>query len=403
MSAPPGLQVILPTRNRAAMAARTIASVLDTADGAVRVLVSDNSSDKPERDALCAWIAARADAGVVYLSPPQPLPLALHWDWAIEQALAISDNDHLTLVTDRVVFKRNGLRQVMEIARGIPDKVLSYSNDMIYDHAQPVRFQAQPHTGRLVEVATARLLALTAHGTIHPALPRLLNCIVPRRLFERLSARYGNYVRSLSPDCSFCYRLLEMIDSLLYWDEAPWVTYGLGVSNSYTQLRGYPTKASTEFFSVIESNALQGTVPAPELSTPLNVHLHEYALVRQSTGNPKFPPLEVADYLQLLERELDMMENPAQRKESWLRLNAARARWRTANGASSWRERIEKRVAWEVWAPWSRPLRELAHRLVRLKARERAFEFPSGAQAVEFAQEYSPPRVSDSAQLRLVI
>lgn len=376
-----GLQVVYPTRNRAALAIGVIRSVLAQAEGDVRVLVSDNSTETADRDALGVFIAELNDERVCSIAPPQSLPVGPHWDWALEQAMARSDKNHFTVLTDRLLFKHNALRPILELTRTRPEQLLSYPRENVFDHQSPVRFKPYPATGRMVEISAARLLALTAHGRLHPATPLLFNCIVPRALLEQVKARYGNYAASLSPDCAFGYRALERIESLTFFDSAPLLVHGYKVSTSYGHMRGSPTPSTLDFYASANLSALQATVPAPEFPSMLNVLMHEYALVQQAASSPKAPPIERNGYLDLLESEVNLLED----------VNLRRARQQQLDGLRG-TPRRGRRVVHQLLA-----------RAAALRARRgRPFEFTTAPEAVQFVQNFSAPYLPHSRFLDIV-
>src|SRR5437868_595455 len=89
-----GLVVVIPTRNREDLAKKSIESVIRQADCAVEILVSDNSTTSESRSDLLDYCHELANERLRYLAPSEPLPMAKHWDWAIQQALFLSDATH---------------------------------------------------------------------------------------------------------------------------------------------------------------------------------------------------------------------------------------------------------------------------------------------------------------------
>src|SRR5689334_22758358 len=68
--------VVVPTRNRADLAAESIASVLAEDDPRLTVLVSDNSTDPDEAERLRSWCSERDEDRVLYVRPEEPLPMS---------------------------------------------------------------------------------------------------------------------------------------------------------------------------------------------------------------------------------------------------------------------------------------------------------------------------------------
>src|SRR4051794_20489438 len=95
------LAVAIPTRNRAALAALAVESVLRAANGAVTVVVSDNSTEPDELERLKSYCAGLPDGAVHYARPPEPLPMDAHWEWLRALALREVAPTHLAYLTDR--------------------------------------------------------------------------------------------------------------------------------------------------------------------------------------------------------------------------------------------------------------------------------------------------------------
>ena len=75
----------------------------------------------------------------------------------------------------------------------------------------------------------------------------MLNCIVPRRVFENISARFGNVFTSIAPDFNFCFRCLDLEDSILFYDKSPLFHYALDRSNGASASRGESTADTDDF------------------------------------------------------------------------------------------------------------------------------------------------------------
>lgn len=380
-----GLQVIYPTRNRAELATRAIRSLLDQPGGDVAILVSDNSTEPAERERLSAFIEQLQDPRVGYITPPEPLDVNTHWDWAIGQVLARSRKNHFTLLTDRILYKHNVLHHLLDIVRGAPERVLSFPIEMIRDARTPIEYQPYPATGQLVEVPSARLFALTARALFAPALPFLFNCIVPRPVFALVKEHYGKYCASLSPDAAFGYRLLTQLDWIRFFDAPPNFFHRHTVSNSRGWIRGYPTKATFEYATSLNKNALHPSLPAPDWVTPYNLVMHEYSVVRAATAS-RLPPIDRVRYFDLLQQELDEMENLERKQEMQKQLNEERH----TRGAPL--TRLQK---------MRRQLRPLT-RWVLARRTGRPFQFQTQEEAVQFALNRTAPIASNSWFLDLV-
>ncbi|HVF50650.1 MAG TPA: glycosyltransferase, partial [Pyrinomonadaceae bacterium] len=98
-----GTVVVIPTRNRAGLAANAARSVLSRPDAGMRVLVSDNSTSEQEASELARLCGEIGDSRLRLVRPPEPLAMSAHWNWAMRQALEY-DASHFTFLTDRMLF-----------------------------------------------------------------------------------------------------------------------------------------------------------------------------------------------------------------------------------------------------------------------------------------------------------
>ena len=295
-----GTVVVIPTRNRAAIAMNAIRSVLDQPVENVAVMVSDNSTWEAEREALVNYCAVHDAKRLHYVRPPESLSMSTHWNWAIQEALHTYRESHFLYLTDRMMFRKSALREVLSLATRYPDKVISYNVDRIVDHLTPIRVEQYPATGKLLVIDTERLSWLLSQAIIHPAVPRMLNCIVPRTILDRVHQRFGNIFASTSPDFNFCCRCLELEESILFSDKAPIFHYALNRSNGASATRGEMTADYADFKANVQVNNSKGNwaTPIPALTTAVNYALHEYCLFKQETGSAKFFELDMRKYLE---------------------------------------------------------------------------------------------------------
>ena len=355
-----GVVVVVPTRNRADIAANAIRSALSQVGGGdLRVLVSDNSTSAEEAARLAAFCGRAGDARLHYVRPPEPLAMSPHWDWAARQALDLYGLSHVTFLTDRMIFKHGALGKLARIASSHPDEVVSYKHDRVDDDARPVRVHLHAWTGRLFRADSARLLRASAESALTEALPRMLNCLVPRATLELLRARFGAYFASIAPDFNFCYHLLAAEDAILYLDESLLVHYALGRSNGASASRGEMTRDRADFMAASRAHAYSAA-PIPGILTVHNAILHEYCVAREETRSPKFPPVDVPKYLRAIAAELPQIVNPEVRRETerllsehgWVDAEAA------ARAQPLWRKVLSPRRVWDKLVREARGLYE---------------------------------------------
>jgi hypothetical protein len=301
------LIVVVPTRNRASLAERAVQCVLDAGLPNVRVIVSDNST-VPEQTEQLSSLCKRLN--VRYLTPPNPMPMTPHWDWAINQAMADADATHFTYLTDRMVFRPGALRALVEIASALPSKVISYNHDLIDDFSRPVRLHEFRWTGRVVEIDSTYLLGLAARSQHPPCNPRFLNSVAPRAVIEHVRSRFGNVFDSISPDFCWAYRCLDLEDTIVYWDRSALINYAYDRSNGAGYLRGVHSADSADFQAQLGSKPMNADAPVPEFWTITNAVMNEYCFVKRESGSARFPEVARGSYLEAMAREIDSILDP---------------------------------------------------------------------------------------------
>ncbi len=307
--------VVIPTRNRAELAANAIRSALVQHGRALAgVLVSDNSSDEAEAARLKAFCEALGDARVSYVRPPEPLSMSPHWDWAAGRALELYDASHVTFLTDRMILRGGALERLAAVSTLYPDKLVSYMHDRVADDGTPVRLHQNVWSGKLYEAESARMLGAVARSSPCEVLPRLLNCHVPRGLLKTLRARHGSVCGSIAPDFSFCFRALAAEESVLFLDEAIIFHYALDRSNGASFVRGEVTRDSADFMKGLRAGGDYFAAPIPGILTVHNAIIHEYCFAAGETGGAKFPPVDEERYLFAIEGELGQIVNPEARR-----------------------------------------------------------------------------------------
>jgi glycosyltransferase involved in cell wall biosynthesis len=310
-----GTVVVIPTRNRAPLAVNAIRSVLEQPLQNVQLIVSDNSSIEREKEDLASFCSNLANPRLRYVRPPQSLSMTAHWEWAIQQALSLYAASHFLYLTDRMMFKPAGLKEVLDRASVYPTKVVSYNHDMIADDKRPIRIEQHPYTGKLLEIKTLRLSYLYSQAIFHHGLPRMLNSVTPRSVLDRIQQRYGNVFASVAPDFNFCCRCLELEDSILYYDKAVIFQYALNRSNGASESRGELTPDYVDFIANLPA---QGAIrnyatPLPQLATGINAVFHEYLAFKQETNSPRFFDLDFQRYLKVNAEQVQQLVDPGLR------------------------------------------------------------------------------------------
>lgn len=389
--------IVVPTRNRAAIAMNAIRSVLEQPVDNIQVLVSDNSTIESERTVLASFCSAQKDPRLRYLRPPQSLSMSSHWEWAMQEALQFYRASHFLYLTDRMMFRTDALTDLLNIAALYPTKIISYNHDRIIDSKQPIRVQQYPASGKLLEVTTERLSYLYSQAVLHLALPRMLNCLVPREILERIRLRFGNIFCSISPDFVFCCRCLDMEDSILFYDKSPIFHYALNRSNGASVTRGEMTPDNADFTSNLPvANSIRNyATPIPQLITAVNAVFNEYFLYQQQTTSSRFFEVNLQKYLNANAEEIAEVVDPSLRaamlellisngyQETDERQNAETPK----KGAV---ERLSSKVNRVVTAPFTTPAwLFMARRFGLRPPGENRFQFDSIEAAIDYSKNIS--------------
>ncbi len=282
----------------------------------MRVFVSDNSSTSDVRRVLSSWIRASCP-DVTLFATDRDLPMSEHWDWAVDNVLASTDATHLSVLTDRMRFRRYGLRRLLRAIRAVPDDLVTYGYDTIDDwdeHA--IRVELMSRTRRLYRVRSRDLLEHVAEGNpLAWQIPKALNSAFPRRIVEELRASRpdGRLFASLSPDYYFGFKALASASDFVVCDDGVLVQFGLRRSNGGASLTGVTNEHARDFLR-LHGGELVFDSPFPRLVTALNSIVHEYNVVRAECGADRMPPFEDSIVRSVLEIEARHMRNPAMRQ-----------------------------------------------------------------------------------------
>jgi hypothetical protein len=208
-----------------------------------------------------------------------------------------------------MLFRPELFQLLLKIVQRYPDELLSYTYDRVHDYRRPIVYAPVFRSGLLFRTPADRLLKLSSRMTTYSCLPRMLNCIVPRAILEQCRARFGNVFSSWAPDFCFCYRTLALVDSILYFDKSVMVSYAQDRSNGAAIVRGIASKDSVDFLNSGPAATLNAHTPLPGIVTIGNAVANEYGFVRSEFGTSKFPPLQLAPYLDYLANEVLSFED----------------------------------------------------------------------------------------------
>jgi len=408
MNAAPVLTVVIPTRNRSEFAGRAVESALaEAAAVGATVLVSDNSTDAGERRLLYERCRRLGTARLRYVTPPEPLAMSPHWEWALGAALDGSDATHVLYLTDRMIFRPGELARVAEAVAVEPDRVLSYNNDLVDDARRPIVVQLEAWSGRVVRVDTSRLLDLAARSIFSRALPRMLNSVAPRSVLDELRVQFGSVFESISPDYAFAFRCLAAEREVLFYDAPVVIAYGLDRSNGTSVTRGVETSDTLDFLADLGDVEPNYAAPVPGFRLGANGMIHEYCVARDLVDGSRFPPVRRGRYLARMARDAKLVEDPVRRRQVDDLLRAS--------GWSGWRRGAWSAVAALEILAYYRDAHAILRRVVarlgetpagrRMLARSRRLSigrpptFDDVDSALAFAAARRGPRLAKSPRL----
>jgi hypothetical protein len=293
------LALVIPTRHRASLAINAIRALLAGDEPRLQVFVCDNSANVEEVETLASFCRTFGDSRLVYIRPPHDLAMPKNWDWAVREAMRLSDATHFSVHYDRKVTKRGELRKLLDIAQRFPDRVITHSVDFISIENGVHHLWQPPYTGKLYEIRTDRVTHLIAQGRVWEmghAFPILSNCVVPRFVFERVIDRFGDLCDSTGPDAAFCMRFCALFDDFLHLDLPVAVLYAIQRSNGAGYLKGGGTSEFDDFMKMWGDRAWLHAAPLPGLNLGQNMLYHEYELVR-AEARERFPAIDREAYL----------------------------------------------------------------------------------------------------------
>ena len=293
------LAVVIPTRNRAALAMEAIRSLHGVDGFTARIVVSDNSSVAAEAETLAAF--CREHPNIIYIRAPGSLTMGASWDWALQQAAQRTDCSHFTIHYDRKITMPRRLAHVAAVAAQHPDAVVSHLTDTVYtpEKSGTSHVGQAPTDGNVYELRSERVLRRIAEGKASatvPVLPLLCNCLVPRTVMERVRSRFGNLCDSTAADASFTFRFLALYDSYVHCDTSAGVLRAFDRSHAIGFIRGKGGDFG-DFLSIWGDRPWLDASPIAGLSLGQNMLFHEYGVVQRATGVERFPAIDMSGYL----------------------------------------------------------------------------------------------------------
>lgn len=301
------IAIVIPTRNRPDEAMNAVRALAAQKDAPIEIFLCDNSaSDRPLRD-FC-----RRYPRVTYLRPEREVAMGRNWDWAVREAMRLSQATHFSVHYDRKLSKPGVWADLAGIAAAMPRTLISFPLDHIGHVPPPLRLWQTPWTGKLFSISTRHVARLISSGCVTEiahALPVFSNCLVPRRILDAVLDRFGTVCDSIGTDGAFMCRFFTVDDHYVHYDRALGILYSSVRSNGLGYMRGtggdYP-----DFVKMAGDGPYLDAAPVPGISLGSNMLYHEYELVRRATGD-RLPAFDRAGVLKELGRELRWIADPA--------------------------------------------------------------------------------------------
>jgi hypothetical protein len=291
---------------------------LDQADHNLELIVSDNSTNPADLEALSDFSRETGDPRLTYIRPAEPLAMSLHWDWMMKQALANSSFSHVIILTDRMLFKKGGLQKLQAVSRTYPDHVVTYAIDELFDETEPPTLIQNATTGKLFEIMNEDVIDAFLELLWVSPFPTMLNSCVPRTVVEKVKKHYDEIFSSVSPDFNFGFKIMDLEDSILYYDEALLVSYGYGHSNGRSVITG--NRATDDTAKDFDKNIVRDDIYIDSLlpfpSVVIDALLNEYFYIVKNAKKRRFPPLNPNKYRSRVISNVLLLHNKELREDS---------------------------------------------------------------------------------------
>lgn len=281
--------IVIPTRNRPQVVTNAVASVLRQSFADFELIISDNSNADLASQNQRALSEALSDPRVRYIRPDSTMSMVDHWEWAVRHV-----NGNFTgILTDRMALKPYALDMLHKTLNDSGADLIVYAHDILIGDHPPYRIKSARHNLRANIISSEAILADCARAKISGRLPRMLNSFCSTRRLQELVAQYGSVFSGLAPDYSFCFRILDSLDSFVSLDFPLLLVTHEDLSNGIAFKYDRPNEHSREFLSLYGDVAPWfDYAPIPEMGGGLNNVIYlEYEFARQQQKSGRLLPL----------------------------------------------------------------------------------------------------------------
>ena len=302
----PLLSVIIPTRNRPELLKVAISSLLDQRTSNFELVISDNSDEDFAHLNFSHYVSVQDDPRVSYLKPNNVMSMVDHWNWAIKQG----KGRYVTILTDRMVFKREGLSRLLEVLSQNQPNLLCYLHDSLSGEQPPLKYKRKAGTGTVIQINCENILFACSKGVISRYWPRMLNSACLRTTLNEIEDIYGKVFSGIAPDYSFCFRAMDYLNNFSLLDQSLIISSAHSVSNGKSFITKRDSKQRSDFLKLSDLSMSQDETKIFENGfinwrepVPYNIELLEYMLAKNAKISNKFPEIDYESfYLNALAR-----------------------------------------------------------------------------------------------------
>jgi hypothetical protein len=282
--------IIIPTRNRPEIVTNAVASVLRQSFVDFELIVSDNSNADQASKNQRVLSEALSDPRVRYIRPDSTMSMVDHWEWAVRHV----NGDFTGILTDRMTLRSYALDMLHKTLKDSGTDLIVYAHDILIGDRPPYRIKPARHNLRTNIISSKAILADCARAKISGRLPRMLNSFCNTQRLRELVTQYGSVFSGLAPDYSFCFRILDQLDSFVSLNCPLLLMTHEGLSNGIAFKYDRSNEASREYLSLYGDAAPSfDYAPIPEMGGGLNNGIYqEYEFARQRQRSGRLLPLD---------------------------------------------------------------------------------------------------------------
>lgn len=310
--------IVIPTRNRPQVVTNAVASVLRQSFADFELVISDNSNADLASENQRVLADALSDPRVRYIRPDSTKSMVDHWEWAIRH---VSGN-FTGILTDRMALKPYALDMLHKSFTDTGADLIVYAQDILIGDHPPYRIRFGRHKSRTKTISSKAILADCARAKIAGRLPRMLNSFCNTLRLHELAHHYGSVFTGLAPDYSFCFRILDSLDSFVSLDFPLLLVTHENLSNGIAFKYDRPNEHSREFLSLYGDVAPWfDYAPIPEMGGGLNNVIYlEYEFARQRQRSGRLLPLDPGLFYRATSKQLRTNTGQWSEAERYFRL-----------------------------------------------------------------------------------